>query len=105
MSGWLLALVIFHVIGFWLLVFAGIHLGRQVRCLHYCFIGISDWGIDKLKEVRDCYIAEHGKDNTPFFLLDVEKEWKEEIEFYADLLKRVRLRVPTNNHIRYFLET
>ena len=104
---WGLLLIIamgIHVIGFWILLFMYRKSCQQVRCLHYCFVGISDWGISTLKQVRDDYIEEHGRDHTPFALLDVEKEWDKEISFFIDLQKRAGVRVPVDNHIHYFDE-
>jgi hypothetical protein len=99
---WIGLVVWLHVAGFWLLLFLGLMWRRQVRCLHFCFIGISDWGINKLQEVRDYYIEEHGRDNSPF--LDIEKEWKAKIDYYAGLQKRASIRVPKDNHIDYIME-
>ena len=93
-----------HVGGFWILLTLLWISRRQVRCLHFCFVGISDWGINKLQEVRDDYIKEHGRDNTPFKLLNVEKEWKAKLDFYASLQKRASIRVPKDNHINYIIE-
>jgi hypothetical protein len=69
----LLTLLIVHVVGFWLLVFRVIRLRRQIRCLHYCFVSISDWGIESVKEVVNYYIEQDGRDNSPF--LDLEENW------------------------------
>src|SRR5262245_58436204 len=99
---WLLPLVIAHVVGFWVLLFWVIHLRRQVRCLHFCFFGISDWGIDKLKDVADYYNAEYGREHSPF--LDIEKQWERKIDFYLAMIKRAGVRVPPDNHIQYSRE-
>jgi hypothetical protein len=89
---WVRALAVIHVVGFWVLLFWVIQLRRQVRCLQFCFVGISDWAIDKLRQVRDDYIADRGRHQTPFTLLEVEKEWGEKIKFFLGMLKRVRVR-------------
>ena len=99
---WLLLLVIIHVIGFWILLFWVLRLRRQVRCLHFCFVRISDWGIDKLKEVLDYYWAEYGKQHCPF--TDTEELWGAKIDFLGDIMKRARIRVQPDNHIHYATE-
>ncbi len=61
------------------------------------------FGIDKLKELRDNYIADHGRDNTPFTLLDVEGEWAKKLANYTDLQIRAGVTVPKDNHINYII--
>jgi hypothetical protein len=75
---------------------------RQVRCLHFCFFGISDWGIRKLQEVIGYYIEEHGRENSPF--LDVEQQWEAKVDYYFSLQKRAFVRVPKDNHVNYIME-
>jgi hypothetical protein len=99
---WILVLVSIQVVGFWLLLFWVVRLRRQVRCLHFCFIGISDWGIGKLREVLDYYNMEYGREHSPF--LDTEKQWQTRIDYYVDMLRRARVRVPADNHIQYASE-
>jgi hypothetical protein len=97
----LLTLLIVHVVGFWLLVFRVIRLRRQIRCLHYCFVSISDWGIESVKEVVNYYIEQDGRDNSPF--LDLEENWGTKIDHYYGMLKRARVHIPAN-HYDYVLE-
>ena len=99
---WILTLLTVHIVGFWVLLFWVIRLRQQVRCLHFCFVGISDWGIDKLKEILDYYWAEHGKEHCPF--TDAEKQWSAKVDFFSDLMKRAHVRVSPDNHIHYITE-
>ena len=70
---------------------------EQLRCLYYCFMEISDWGIGRVKEIRDGYVSEHGRGLAPTSLLEIEEEWGKEIDALLSLLKRVRFRPPANH--------
>lgn len=105
MSGdvWI-GLIVGHVLGFWALVFYVFRLRRQVRCLHYCFIGISDWGIDRLDQATEYYIREHGHHNTPYILLNAHADWDQKSKYYINLTLDAGVRVPKDNHIHYVIE-
>jgi hypothetical protein len=96
---WLLTIIGIHFLGFWILLFWVVRLRRQVRCLHFCFFGISDWGITNLKEITEYYNENFGPESRPFF--DIEEEWKKETKYYFGLIKSARVRVPPDNHIDY----
>jgi hypothetical protein len=53
---------------------------RQIRCLYYCFVEISDWGLRQLKTARDDMIEERGRGGTPDYLLNVERDWGVQVE-------------------------
>jgi hypothetical protein len=65
---------------------------------------MSDWAIQKLTSVRDNYIEDHGQENTPFDLLDAEKEWQRLLAHHTDLQLRAGVAVPKDNHINYIME-
>ena len=97
---WFLAIevvILFHVAGFWIVLVWAFRLKRQVRCLHYCFTRMSDWGIDKLIEARDVYIEEHGPDNTPYPLVFVTYSWTKELQACLKLMKKAGVRISNYN--------
>lgn len=104
LDNWILAVVAGHVFGFWILVFLVFRLRRQVRCLHFCYVGISDWGIERLSQERDDYIRTHGQQFTPFTLLHVERDWKVKADYYGLMQIRAGVRVPKDNHINFVME-
>jgi hypothetical protein len=86
---WISPILWLHALGFWLMLALSLRWKRQVRCLHFCFVGISDWGINKLQEVIGYYIEEHGRGHSPF--LDVEDKWREKVDYYFSLQKRAHV--------------
>ena len=71
---------------------------RQIRCLHYCFVTISDWAIRRLKETRDDYVREHGRGNTPNYLLNVERDWEAEIDVLMNMMRKVGIDLSKDHH-------
>jgi hypothetical protein len=65
---------------------------------------MSDWAIDKVKEIREYYVAESGEEHTPFILLDAEKEWDLQLVSDKDLLRRAGVTVPKDNNFNYIME-
>jgi hypothetical protein len=100
----LMVVLVGHVIGFWLLLFWIVRLRRQVRCLHYCYVNMSDWGIDRLKAEREDYKRVHGEHLTPFTLLNAERDWKIQADTCAAMMKRAGVSVPRDNHFHYVME-
>jgi hypothetical protein len=101
---WLVIPLLAQVAGFWYVLLRNFKFGRQVRCLHFCYCGISDWAIQKVTSVRDNYIEDHGHEFTPFELLDAEEEWQKLLKHHLDLQRRAGVRVPRDNHINYIME-
>jgi hypothetical protein len=92
--------ILLHVAGFWIMLVMGFIWRRQVRCLHFCFFGISDWGIRKLQEVIGYYIEEH-VERTRLFSM---QQWEAKVDYYFSLQKRAFVRVPKDNHVNYIME-
>jgi hypothetical protein len=93
--------VLCHIVGFWFLLYIWT---KQVRCLHYCFVGISDWGTDTPRQVVASWGDNYGRKNVPSHWLNIEEEWKEEVDFYTSRQRRAHVFVPKNNYIKYIME-
>lgn len=78
-----------------------VRLRRQVRCLHYCFVGISDWGIEKLDEVKTAYVVDQGEKNLLSVLRDASQEWQAKITHFSRLIKEAGVSVSAYNHVDF----
>ncbi len=94
-----------HIFGFWVLVWYALRLRKRLRCLGYCYIHISDWGIGRLNELKEMHIHNHSVDNTPFLLLDADRDWAACIEYHRGLFREVGLAPPGRRELNYIGET
>ena len=97
MDGWHWTLI-FIILA---LIYWTVRLRRQVRCLHYCFVGISDWGIEKLDEVKTAYIVDQGEKNLLSVLRDANQEWQTESSQFSRQIRETGVSVSPYNHVDY----
>jgi hypothetical protein len=101
-QNWIIAIIAVESIGLVLFMLRVLKLRRQVRCLHFCFFKISDWGINKLDKVIEYYNEEYGAQHCPF--LDYKKEWDAKVDYLFAMIKRAGIHVPADNYIQYSAE-
>ena len=64
-------------------------LQRRERCLHYCFVELSDWTHRKLTEMRDDVSAEMPTaDDVPDSVTHAEARWKEHVTESLAMMRR-----------------
>jgi hypothetical protein len=83
------------------LIYWTVRLRRQVRCLHYCLVGISDWGIEKLDEVKNAYVVDQGEENLLSVLRDANQEWQTKITQFSRQMRKTGVSVSVYNHVDY----
>lgn len=83
------------------LIYWTVRLRRQIRCLHYCFVGISDWSIEKLDEVKTGYVVDQGEKNLLSVLQDANQEWQAKITQFSRQIRETGVNVSAYNHVDY----
>jgi hypothetical protein len=68
---------------------------RELQCLRYCWLDMSDWTARHLNEERAVAIDLFGDQKVPFVILENEKEWGKRVDYQAQIMKRNNVTMPT----------
>ena len=80
-------------------------LWKQIRCLKFCYVEISDWGVDKLEDVRAHYIQKEGEERIYRPLKHYSESWNGKNEELKSTMRRAGLRPPNLTDLMYPLES
>ena len=94
--------VVFIFIVLLLLVY---RLWKQIRCLKYCYVEISDWGVDTLEDIRAHYSETDGETGVYRPLRNYGEAWNAKNDELKRMMKRAGLRPPNLSDLMYPLES
>lgn len=94
---------------FWSLVFVGLvwllfRARKQIRCLRYCYLSMSEWTYQHLDGIRAYYLDAYGRDDTLDDLAEFDKKWAEEVKENAAAMRRAGIPPLTTSDHQYALE-
>ncbi|MGI9415226.1 MAG: hypothetical protein ACR2PM_16235 [Hyphomicrobiales bacterium] len=87
-----------------LLFFLVFRLWKQVRCLKFCYIEISDWSVDTLEDIRAHYLEADGETGVYRPLRHYSDGWHGKNDELKRMMKRAGLRPPNLSDLMYPLE-
>ena len=103
-SQWILLAAGVVVLGLTLALAHIVDQRRRLECLRWCYLDLSDWTFNRVRDARDQCVELGGEENIPYALVEVVEECEAMTEHHLQVMKRARVTPPSEADGMYILK-